>query len=164
MAQQARIVSLIFLILSFIPNFTFSQPCGGCRCPCTQNGDCAPNLTCVDGRCARNLECGDLFPPPPAAPPPLPPPPPVELVVSMSTGWFVRGDLCGRKVSITAISGRRTVVARVVSQCNSVSGCRGLLGLKPPCGNNVIEGTRAVYMALGLHPFGSDQSVYWTTV
>ncbi|KAK1267737.1 hypothetical protein QJS04_geneDACA000319 [Acorus gramineus] len=83
-----------------------------------------------------------------------------DLVVSISTGWFLSGNLCGRSIRISASNGR-TVVARVVAQCNSASGCRGLR--QPPCGNNVIEATSAIFRALGLPILGS-QSVQWTLI
>ncbi|KAK1290760.1 hypothetical protein QJS10_CPB18g01683 [Acorus calamus] len=85
-----------------------------------------------------------------------------EVVVAISTGFFNSGNLCGKHIQIKVASGRE-VVAKVVSQCNSASGCRGALSLNPPCSNNVIEGTRAVFRALGL-PLRGSQTVQWTTV
>ncbi|KAK1266494.1 putative ripening-related protein 1 [Acorus gramineus] len=80
----------------------------------------------------------------------------MERVVPLSTGWYVNGSLCGRKIRIT--SGAISVVAKIVDECNSACGCRSLLA--PPCGNNVIEATKAVFRAILLVPIGSV-SVHW---
>ncbi|KAK1266493.1 hypothetical protein QJS04_geneDACA000320 [Acorus gramineus] len=81
-----------------------------------------------------------------------------ELVVSISTGWFSKGSHCGKKILIKSNYGM-SVVAKVVSECNSHGGCRRYF--QPPCGNNVIEGTLSVYHALNL-PVGSVQPVMWS--
>ncbi|KAK1289219.1 putative ripening-related protein 1 [Acorus calamus] len=80
-----------------------------------------------------------------------------ELVVSISTGWFSSGSLCGKKILIKSFSGM-SVVAKVVSECNSQGGCRPYF--QPPCGNNMIEATKAVFGALRLRPTGYVQ-VKW---
>ncbi|KAK1315034.1 hypothetical protein QJS10_CPA06g00236 [Acorus calamus] len=83
-----------------------------------------------------------------------------ELVVSLSTGWYSGGSLCGRFIRIRSFSGR-TVDAKVVGECNS-TGCRRLD--KPPCGNNVIEASEEVFEALELKRFHGPQPVEWSVV
>uniref|UniRef100_A0A0E0LE31 Uncharacterized protein n=1 Tax=Oryza punctata TaxID=4537 RepID=A0A0E0LE31_ORYPU len=57
-----------------------------------------------------------------------------ELVVALSTVWFAGMARCGHRVRITAANGNgRSVVAKVVDECDSVHGCDGEHNYEPPC-------------------------------
>ncbi|XVF46302.1 hypothetical protein PTKIN_Ptkin03bG0016900 [Pterospermum kingtungense] len=87
-----------------------------------------------------------------------------ELVASLSTGWYNYGLLCGRLIRITTIDGRRRAIVKVVSECNSRSGCNRENGFRPPCGNNVIGTTGLVFRLLGLTQNSSPVNVTWSPV
>jgi hypothetical protein len=71
------------------------------------------------------------------------------MVVALSTGWFSGGRRCGRCVLIRAANGR-TARATVVDECDSMHGCDFQHNFEAPCGNNVVDGSPAVWEALGL--------------
>lgn len=70
-----------------------------------------------------------------------------ELVVALSTGWYSRGSRCGRKIRINGNG--RSVLAKVVDECDSVHGCDPEHSYQPPCGNNVVDASQAVWNSLG---------------
>jgi hypothetical protein len=76
-----------------------------------------------------------------------------EKVVALSTGWFSNMARCGHRIKIAAANGN-SVYAKVVDECDSVHGCDDEHNFEPPCGNNIVDGSPAVWDALGL-----DQSV-----
>ncbi|KAK1267021.1 hypothetical protein QJS04_geneDACA000301 [Acorus gramineus] len=51
------------------------------------------------------------------------------VLVAISTGFLNSRNLCGKHIQIKVASGRE-VVANVVGQCNSASGCRGGFAFK----------------------------------
>jgi len=47
-------------------------------------------------------------------------------------------------------SSGRSVLAKVVDECDSVAGCDEEHNFEPPCANNIVDGSPAVWKALGL--------------
>ena len=72
-----------------------------------------------------------------------------ESIVALSTGWYNGGSRCGKMIRITAQNGR-SVVAKVVDECDSMRGCDQEHAYQPPCKNNIVDGSDAVWSALGL--------------
>ncbi|CAI9103078.1 OLC1v1001510C1 [Oldenlandia corymbosa var. corymbosa] len=73
-----------------------------------------------------------------------------ERVVALSTGWYANGARCGMMIRITAGNGRSTT-AKVVDECDSMHGCDEEHAFQPPCDNNIVDGSDAVWKALGLN-------------
>ncbi|MED6123352.1 Kiwellin, partial [Stylosanthes scabra] len=71
-------------------------------------------------------------------------------VVALSTGWYNHGSRCFKMIRITANNGR-SVNAQVVDERDSVNGCDAEHSGQPPCRNNVVDGSQAVWDALGLN-------------
>ncbi|KAJ1255559.1 hypothetical protein BS78_K190200 [Paspalum vaginatum] len=72
-----------------------------------------------------------------------------EKVVALSTGWFSNMARCGHRIRISATNGN-SVYAKVVDECDSVHGCDNEHNFKPPCDNNIVDASLAVWDALGL--------------
>lgn len=87
-----------------------------------------------------------------------------ERVVALSTGWFGGGSRCGRSVVIRATRNGRSVTAKVVDECDSLHGCDGEHNFEPPCANNVVDGSPAVWKALGLKQSLGEVKVTWSDV
>uniref|UniRef100_A0A0E0IUC0 Uncharacterized protein n=1 Tax=Oryza nivara TaxID=4536 RepID=A0A0E0IUC0_ORYNI len=86
-----------------------------------------------------------------------------ELVVALSTGWFAGMARCGHRVRITASGGSgRSVVAKVVDECDSVHGCDGEHNYEPPCDNNIVDASPAVWDALGLDKSVGMEHITWS--
>ncbi|CAN0898906.1 KWL1 [Linum grandiflorum] len=81
-------------------------------------------------------------------------------VVALSTGWYDGGSRCGKKVRITA-NGKH-VEAKVVDECDSMEGCDHDHAGQPPCKNNIVDGSPAVWKALGLNQDEGEVPVTWT--
>ncbi|KAI3840826.1 hypothetical protein MKW92_034812 [Papaver armeniacum] len=69
-------------------------------------------------------------------------------VVALSTGWFNNGKRCLRQITIKGNG--RSVVAKVVDECDSAMGCDEEHGYQPPCRNNIVDASPAVWKALGV--------------
>jgi hypothetical protein len=69
-----------------------------------------------------------------------------ELIVALSTGWYNKGSRCGKKIRINGNG--RSVLATIVDECDSVHGCDSEHAYQPPCGNNVVDASQAVWDAL----------------
>ena len=69
-------------------------------------------------------------------------------VVALSTGWYNKGSRCLNNITITANG--RSVVAMVVDECDSTMGCDSDHDYQPPCANNIVDASRAVWKALGV--------------
>ncbi|WVZ59404.1 hypothetical protein U9M48_009550 [Paspalum notatum var. saurae] len=65
------------------------------------------------------------------------------MLAGLSTVWYAGGKRCHKPIRITSTRTGRSVVARVVDECDS-SGHGG-------CKSNVIVTSKAVWKALGLH-------------
>ncbi|KAK1283032.1 putative ripening-related protein 1 [Acorus calamus] len=77
-----------------------------------------------------------------------------EMVVALSTGCR-----CSKYIKISANG--KTVRAKVVDECDSVNGCDADHDYQPPCPNNVVDASPAVWNALDIH--GSDVGEYHVT-
>ncbi|CAK7332273.1 unnamed protein product [Dovyalis caffra] len=84
-----------------------------------------------------------------------------ELVVALSTGWYAGRSRCGKMIKITARNGR-TVVAKVVDECDSRNGCDSEHAGLPPCRNNIVDGSDAVWEALRLNKDLGVVDVTWS--
>ncbi|XP_044432224.1 putative ripening-related protein 4 [Triticum aestivum] len=87
-----------------------------------------------------------------------------ELVVALSTGWL-RLDGTRRCNKMIRINGNgRFAMAKVVDECDSVNGCEAEHNFEPPCPNNVVDGSPAVWKALGLNEDIGEFKVTWSDV
>ncbi|CAA6674900.1 unnamed protein product [Spirodela intermedia] len=84
-----------------------------------------------------------------------------ERIVALSTGWFSGGSRCNKLIRITAANGRSTM-AKVVDECDSLHGCDAEDAFQPPCKNNIVDGSNAVWNALGLNIDDGEVPVTWT--
>ncbi|KAG9452637.1 hypothetical protein H6P81_005541 [Aristolochia fimbriata] len=71
-------------------------------------------------------------------------------VVALSTRWFNKGKSCHNKIKISAHPW-----AKVVDECDSSMGCDSDHDYQPPCPNNIVHASKAVWKAL--HVPESDQ-------
>ena len=86
------------------------------------------------------------------------------MVVALSTGWL-RLDGTRRCNRMIRINGNgRSVLAKVVDECDSVNGCDAEHNFEPPCPNNVVDGSPAVWKALGLKEEIGEFKVTWSDV
>ncbi|KAI3975059.1 hypothetical protein MKX01_005170 [Papaver californicum] len=69
-------------------------------------------------------------------------------VVALSTGWFNDVHRCMNNVAITGNG--RTIVAMVVDECDSTMGCDDEHDYQPPCSDNIVDASKAVWKALGV--------------
>ncbi|XP_022029472.1 putative ripening-related protein 1 [Helianthus annuus] len=67
-------------------------------------------------------------------------------VVALSTGWFNGGSRCGNFITINGNG--RSVQAMVVDECDSNMGCDEEHAYQPPCRNNIVDASKAVWEAL----------------
>ncbi|RLN42268.1 hypothetical protein C2845_PM01G38730 [Panicum miliaceum] len=86
------------------------------------------------------------------------------MVVALSSGWLRLDGTrrCGKMVRVTANG--RSVLAKVVDECDSVAGCDEEHNFEPPCANNVVDGSPAVWKALGLKESLGEVKVTWSDV
>ncbi|THU44869.1 hypothetical protein C4D60_Mb02t11910 [Musa balbisiana] len=81
-----------------------------------------------------------------------------EMVVALSTGWYAGGSRCHQMIRIHANG--RSVLAKVVDECDSVNGCDDEHDFQPPCPNNIVDASPAVWKALGI---STDVGLYHVT-
>ncbi|GMY10362.1 Ripening related protein family [Fagus crenata] len=84
-----------------------------------------------------------------------------ERVVALSIGWYDNGSRCGKMIRITASNGR-SVMAKVVDECDSVNGCDAEHAGQPPCRNNIVDGSSSVWDALGLNKDLGIVGITWS--
>ncbi|XP_049351856.1 putative ripening-related protein 5 [Solanum verrucosum] len=82
-------------------------------------------------------------------------------VVALSTGWYSGGDRCHNYITVSANG--RSVKAKVVDECDSTMGCDDEHDYQPPCPNNIVDASKAVWEALGI-PEGDwgDYDITWS--
>ncbi|KAK1609582.1 hypothetical protein QYE76_033255 [Lolium multiflorum] len=83
-----------------------------------------------------------------------------EMVVALSTGWFENMGRCGHRIKITANG--KSVYAKVVDECDSVYGCDDEHNYEPPCANNIVDASPAVWNALGLDQNVGMEDITWS--
>ncbi|XP_027351366.1 putative ripening-related protein 1 [Abrus precatorius] len=82
-------------------------------------------------------------------------------VVALSTGWFNHKSRCLNNITISANG--RSVVAMVVDECDSTMGCDEDHDYQPPCPNNVVDASKAVWKALGVpHDQWGGLDITWS--
>jgi hypothetical protein len=69
-------------------------------------------------------------------------------VVALSTGWFNKKGRCLK--NITIYGNGKSVKAKVVDECDSTEGCDAEHDYQPPCRNNIVDASKAVWKALGV--------------
>ncbi|XP_076898119.1 kiwellin-1-like [Bidens hawaiensis] len=69
-------------------------------------------------------------------------------VVALSTGWYAGGSRCGNLITISGNG--QSVQATVVDECDSTMGCDEEHAYQPPCRNNIVDASKAVWEALGV--------------
>ncbi|GJN41468.1 hypothetical protein PR202_gn00848 [Eleusine coracana subsp. coracana] len=79
-----------------------------------------------------------------------------ERVVALSTGWYNKGSRCGKNIRIRANG--KSVLAKVVDECDSLHGCDSEHAFQPPCRPNVVDASQAVWDKLGIT--GDDVGEY----
>ncbi|KAK9265703.1 hypothetical protein L1049_001697 [Liquidambar formosana] len=84
-----------------------------------------------------------------------------ERIVALSTGWYNGGSRCGKMIRITASNGR-SVTAKVVDECDSMHGCDQEHAGQPPCKNNIVDGSDAVWSGLGLNKDIGVVDITWS--
>ncbi|CAL9077522.1 unnamed protein product, partial [Musa acuminata var. zebrina] len=83
-----------------------------------------------------------------------------QMLASLSTGWYDDGSRCNRSIRIRGNG--RSVLAKVVDECDSVYGCEADQSY-PPCSNNVIVASPAVRTALAIPEAQvGDYDVTWS--
>ncbi|XP_043719181.1 putative ripening-related protein 1 [Telopea speciosissima] len=83
------------------------------------------------------------------------------LVVALSTGWFKKKGKCFNNITISGYG--RSVVAMVVDECDSTIGCDAEHDYQPPCPNNIVDASRAVWKALGVpHDDWGELDIVWS--
>lgn len=81
-------------------------------------------------------------------------------VVALSTGWFSNKKRCLDFVSV--YGNGKSVKAMVVDECDSTMGCDADHDYQPPCGNNIVEASKAVWKALDVPPSDwGDLDIFW---
>lgn len=84
-----------------------------------------------------------------------------ELVVALSTGWYNHRSRCGKNIRINGNG--KSVLAMVVDECDSVNGCDSVHAYQPPCGNNIVDASQAVWDKLGYHGDDvGDAQITWS--
>nr|CAB3499295.1 unnamed protein product [Digitaria exilis] len=87
-----------------------------------------------------------------------------EKVVILSSGWMKLDgtNRCNKKIRISAKG--RSVLAKVVDECDSVHGCDEEHDFQPPCRNNVLNASPGVWKALKLNESIGELKVTWSDV
>ncbi|MBA0880513.1 hypothetical protein Goshw_010403 [Gossypium schwendimanii] len=71
-----------------------------------------------------------------------------ELIVALSTGWFNKKKRCMKYINIHGNG--KIVKAKVVDECDSTMGCDDEHDFQPPCANNIVDASDAVWDSLGV--------------
>ncbi|KAH1073679.1 hypothetical protein J1N35_026007 [Gossypium stocksii] len=84
-----------------------------------------------------------------------------ELIVALSTGWFNKKKRCMNYINIHGNG--KTVKAKVVDECDSTMGCDDEHDYQPPCANNIVDASDAVWDALGVYgDKRGEMEIYWS--
>ncbi|CAN0908485.1 KWL1 [Linum grandiflorum] len=84
-------------------------------------------------------------------------------VVALSTGWFNNKSRCLNFINIHGNG--KTVRAMVVDECDSRKGCDSDHDYQPPCPNNIVDASKAVWKALGVPEDNwGNLDIFWSDV
>ncbi|GJN19718.1 hypothetical protein PR202_gb07024 [Eleusine coracana subsp. coracana] len=83
-------------------------------------------------------------------------------VVALSTGWYANGSRCHKHILIRAVANGNIVRTRVVDECDSTVGCDEEHNFEPPCHKNIVDGSPAVWDALGLNKDDGEAQITWS--
>ena len=84
-----------------------------------------------------------------------------ELVVALSTGWFDGKSRCFKYINI--YGNGNSVKAQVVDECDTTMGCDSDHAYQPPCPNNIVDASKAVWNALGVpEDDWGKLDIYWS--
>ncbi|KAL0428881.1 UNVERIFIED_CONTAM: Kiwellin-1 [Sesamum radiatum] len=82
-------------------------------------------------------------------------------IVALSTGWFNKMHRCFK--NITIYGNGKSVNAMVIDECDSTIGCDADHDYQPPCDNNIVDGSKAVWEALGVPKEDRGlMDIHWT--
>lgn len=81
-------------------------------------------------------------------------------VVALSTGWYAGGSRCGNEIVVRANG--RSVKAKVVDECDSMNGCDDEHDFQPPCPNDIVDASPAVWKALGIPDSVGYTAITWS--
>ncbi|TYH38724.1 hypothetical protein ES332_D12G129500v1 [Gossypium tomentosum] len=82
-------------------------------------------------------------------------------VVALSTGWFNHKKRCSKYINIHGNG--KSVKAKVVDECDSTMGCDSVHDYQPPCPNNIVDASKAVWKALGVPKDDwGEMNIYWS--
>ncbi|KAK6120895.1 hypothetical protein DH2020_045352 [Rehmannia glutinosa] len=82
-------------------------------------------------------------------------------IVALSTGWFNKRNRCFKNIIIHGNG--KSVSAMVVDQCDSTRGCDKEHDYQPPCPNNIVDASRAVWKALGVPKKDcGEMDIHWS--
>nr|KJB60698.1 hypothetical protein B456_009G320200 [Gossypium raimondii] len=82
-------------------------------------------------------------------------------VVALSTGWYNNGKRCLNYINIHGNG--KSVRAKVVDECDSTMGCDSDHDYQPPCPNNIVDASKAVWKALGVPESDwGGMDIYWS--
>ncbi|KAM3201837.1 Kiwellin [Capsicum annuum] len=169
MSNLALIFSLFIICTTFITSSNAISQCNG---PCKSLSDCDGQLICIRGKCNDDPDVGTSIcgggtsPSVPPSPPSTGSTPGIltlndfseggdgggpsecdeqyhdnnERVVALTTRWYAGGSMCGKLIRIRANNNGKSVTAKVVDECDTKDGCK----------NNVVDGSIAIWKALGL--------------
>ncbi|MBA0562871.1 hypothetical protein Golob_007892, partial [Gossypium lobatum] len=80
-------------------------------------------------------------------------------IVALSTGWFNYKKRCLKYINIHGNG--KSVKAKVVDECDSRMGCDSVYDYQPPCPNNIVDASKAVWKALGfLEKIWGEMDIY----
>ncbi|KAL9381583.1 hypothetical protein Peur_027240 [Populus x canadensis] len=175
----------VLVCVFFLRSIISSHAISSCNGPCNALNDCDGQLICIKGKCNDDPDVGTHICKGGGSSPSSPPPSgncplsgergeggapsefderyhaKTERVVALSTGWYDGGSRCGRMIKITASNGK-SVTAKVVDECDTLHGCDSEHGFLPPCENNIVDGSDAVWEALGLNKDLGIVPVTWS--
>lgn len=81
-------------------------------------------------------------------------------IVALSTGWYSGGSRCQKSIMVNGNGNR--VIAVVVDECDSTMGCDDEHDYQPPCGNDIVDASSAVWKALGVQGGWGNITITWS--